>query len=203
MRNRSAAFGSFVTSSRFRHDDGDIRSHPRLQLQLRIIDSDHDIVGDDILYGRGGIAHLRDFPVEDAVRGMHRRLKSTPWFSSTVPTSASATLVVDLHLREVVRDREEHRRVHRGGDGLAHVYAAGDHCSIDGRAYRAALEINLRLLEVGLLDLQRGLGLSKGGKRTVEIGLRGSFLGNEILLSLAVILASSREDSASATSPSF
>ena len=54
---------------------------------------------------------------------------------------------VDLHLGEVLRDREERRRRERGGDRLPDVDAARDDDAVDGRDDVRVREVHLRLVE--------------------------------------------------------
>ena len=57
---------------------------------------------------------------------------------------------VDLHLAEIFGDREERRRLQRGRDGLADVDAARDDRAVGGRNDRGVVEVDLRLMQVGV-----------------------------------------------------
>ena len=85
---------------------------------------------------------------------------SSPGYASTRnvtvlirPDAADVGLVdvrVDLHLRQVGRDDEQRRRLHARGDRLADVHAALDHDAVDRRGDGAVIEVDLRLVQVGL-----------------------------------------------------
>ena len=64
---------------------------------------------------------------------------------------------LDLHVAQVLRDGEQHRRLQAGGHGLAGVDVAQDHRAVDRRADDGALEVDLRLLEQRLALLDGGL----------------------------------------------
>ena len=71
---------------------------------------------------------------------------------------------LDLHVAQVLRDGEQHRRLQAGGDGLPGVDVAQDHGAVHRRADDGALQVHLRLLE------QR-LALLDGGQRAAHLRL--------------------------------
>ena len=88
---------------------------------------------------------------------------------------------VDLHLREVVCDRKDYRRLQTRGHGLADIDAARDDLAIDRRCDGAMLEISLSLVERALLDLHACFRLMQVRHRLVEIGLRRILLFHQFL----------------------
>ena len=72
---------------------------------------------------------------------------------------------VDLHFRQIVRDREDHRRLQTGRDRLANIDIARNHHPIDRRRDRAMVEIRFRFIERALFDLHVPFRLMKRGRR--------------------------------------
>ena len=78
-----------------------------------------------------------------------------------------------------IADREEDRRVHRGGDGLADVHMAADHHAVDRRSNDGAIEAHARLRHAGSCGgdvrfgaFHVGRSLQHGGAREIELGPR-------------------------------
>ena len=101
---------------------------------------------------------LRRFP--DLRDGAHERLarkrvhrERRPVVQLDAPDIRLVHAGLDLHLRQVLRDREEHRRLQARRDRLAHVHLARDHHPLHRRADRGVIEIDLGLLERGVLLL--------------------------------------------------
>src|SRR5439155_3536396 len=51
-----------------RRRDRDVGGHAGLELELRVLDRDDDVVGHDVLHGDGRVPHLRDLAVEGLTR---------------------------------------------------------------------------------------------------------------------------------------
>ena len=154
-----------------RDDDRDVGGHAWLELEVGVVHGNDDVVRDHVLHGRRGVAHLHDVAVESAVR------KRIDGKIHLLPDLDHADIGlghggVDLHFREVVGDDEKDGRIHRRGDGLAHIDAARNDDAVDRRMDRAMVEIDLRFLEIRLFYLHRRLGLVERGRGVVEIGLR-------------------------------
>ena len=113
-------------------------------------------------------------------------MKSTVWPASTVADVRLGHVGVDLHFREVIRDRENDRRAQAGRHGLPDIDAARDDDAVDRRSDRAMIEIDLRLLQRAFLDLHVRLRLMKIGHRLVEIGLRGVLFRDQVFGSLGI-----------------
>src|SRR5439155_24834898 len=146
----------------FRGDHLDVRGHPRQQAAAGIVDRDHDGVGDDVLDDLGRLADLRHAAHERlAGEGVHR--EGRPILEPHAPDVGLVHADLDLHLGEVLGDREQHRRLQRGGHRLADVDLARDDHAVDRRADRRVLEVGRRLGETGLL--------------LVDLGARGLQLG--------------------------
>ena len=89
---------------------------------------------------------------------------------------------------EVVRDRENDRRLQAGRDRLANIDIARDHDAIDRRRDRAVVEIRFRLIERALFDFHVGFRLMKIRHGLIEVRLGGILLGKEILRAFRVYL---------------
>ena len=90
-------------------DDDNVRRHARAEAQVFVVYVDDGIVGDDVLKRGRSIANLPDLAGEalprkrvDCEIGLH------PHFEA--PDVAFGHVGVDLHLRQVLRNREERRR---------------------------------------------------------------------------------------------
>ena len=93
---------------------------------------------------------------------------------------------VDLHLREIVHDREQRRRVQRGRHGLADLGEAVDDDAINRRVQRAATQVGPATLERGLADTDLHLSLLELREDLVEVGLRDEVLTREGLGAIGV-----------------
>jgi len=84
---------------------------------------------------------------------------------------------VDLHAREILRDREQHGRLQRRRDGLPDVDRALEHRAVDGRADGRVLEIDPRDAHgrARLADLSLGRRLV--GRGLIVLRLRGVEVG--------------------------
>ena len=71
-RKRSAAFGTREHVLALGVDDGDVGGHPRAQAQVRVVDVDDRVVGDDVLHRRRRVADLPDLAVEALARETRR-----------------------------------------------------------------------------------------------------------------------------------
>ena len=87
---------------------------------------------------------------------------------------------LDLHAAQVLGQREEHRRLQRGGDGLAGLDAALEHDAVDRRQDARfgdfdLLEMYVRLgdRDVSLGRCHRGDGAVARGARIIEDPARG------------------------------
>ncbi len=91
---------------------------------------------------------------------------------------------IDLHFREVLGDRKNHRRIHCGGHRLADVDRPGNDCPVNRRVDLAVIEIDLGLFQIGRLDHDRGLRLVQGRQSRVKVGLGGGMLSYQFLLAI-------------------
>jgi hypothetical protein len=89
-----------------------------------------------------------------------------------------ADVGVHLHLRQVLGDHEEGRRLEAGGDGLTGIDVAGHHDAVDRGIDRGIAEIEFdrgqrghRLIHLRLRDLDLGLGVAEVCGGQVEIRL--------------------------------
>ena len=160
----------------------DVRRHSRDELSRRIRHRDDHRVGDDVLDDLSRLPDLRDSPDE---RFPGKRVDREA--GAVVELDAADVRLVharlDLHPREVLGDGEEHRSLKARGDGLADVHLAGDDDAVHGGLDRRVVEIDLGLLERGILLLHqrtRGLG---GGLGHAELGERRLDTRRERLLS--------------------
>jgi hypothetical protein len=142
-RQRSAALATFSTLSRLSETMRTFAVMPGTEPQVRVRRVDDDRVGDDVLHGRRGLADLLDDAVERAA-GNASTLNVARWSGRTRPMSVSSIATGDLHLRQVLGDREQRRRVEARGDRLARVDLARDHDAVDRRGDRGLLEVVLR-----------------------------------------------------------
>src|SRR5439155_24510974 len=100
----------------------------------------HDGVGDDVL------AHLRRLADLVDVAGERLAGKRVDRERGAIVEldAADVRLVharLDLHLREVLGDREEHRRLQARGNRLADVDLAGGDDAVDGGPDRRVVEV--------------------------------------------------------------
>ena len=93
---------------------------------------------------------------------------------------------IDLHLREIICDLKNHRRLQTGGNSLANIDAARDHYAVDRGSDRAVLKIGLHFVQRTLLDFHIGLALMQIRHRLIEVRLRRRFSGEEVLSALRV-----------------
>ena len=133
-------------------NDCHICGHAGLQEEFRIGYVHDDVVGRDVLDTDRDLAYLPYGPLEHAVREcVNAEVRS---FSvSQIADIRFAHVGIDLHLRQVLGDQKQRRRLKAGGDGLADVDIARDHRAVNRRDDVGIVEIDLRLLEVGLLLL--------------------------------------------------
>jgi hypothetical protein len=88
---------------------------------------------------------------------------------------------VDLHFREIIRDRKNHRRLQTGRDRLSDVDAAGDHLAVHRRCNRAMIEIGLRFIERALFNFHIRFGLMQVRRRLIDVSLRRIFFREQFL----------------------
>ena len=88
---------------------------------------------------------------------------------------------VDPHPGQVVGDQEQHRRLERGGHGLAHVHVARDHDAVDrgrddgvAQVHLGLVQVRLRLALRGLVGLELGDGAVVVGLGRLEVGRRAA-----------------------------
>ena len=167
----------------FRGNDRDIRRHARLQFQVQIGDRNDHVISHDVLHGDGRVAILHDLALKGPIgKGVNGEIHVL--FDFDIADVGLGHVGVDLHPRQVVRDKEEHRRIHRRGHGLADIDVARDDDAIDGRVDRAVLQVDVGQFEIGVLHLHGGLGLVKRGDGGIEIGLRRGVLVDQLLFAL-------------------
>ena len=105
---------------------------PGMQPLARVVDADDRVVGDDVLHGgRAAAAPARPCPRTRVGEGVHAERDLLA--RAHAPDVGLVDGGVDLHLRQVVRDHEQDRRLERRGHRLAHVHVARDHDAVDGR----------------------------------------------------------------------
>ena len=116
---------------------------PGPQLAVLVVDAQHGVVRDDVLRDRRLRANLEDRARERLARVRvdgERRLLALVQLADVGLVDGG----VHLHARQVLRDREQHGRLQRRRDGLAHVDRALQHRARDGRADRRVLEVDAR-----------------------------------------------------------
>ena len=79
---------------------------------------------------------------------------------------------VDLHLGQVLRDREQRGGLQAGRDGLPHVHGARDDDAVDGGADDRVLEVELGLAQSRLVLADLGDGRQELGLGDLEGRLR-------------------------------
>ena len=137
-------FGTFTTFSTRGDRDRHVGGHAREELQVRIREVDDRVVGDDVLHRRRVHADLAHDALERSPSGKASTLNVTGLPRLDAADVGLVHLGVDLHLRQVLRDREDRRRLQRGGDGLADVDVARDDDAVDRRADHRVVEIGAR-----------------------------------------------------------
>ena len=80
---------------------------------------------------------------------------------------------VDLHLRQIICDGKNYRRLQAGCHGLADIDTTGNDFAIDWRCDGTMIEIRFRLVERALFDFKICFGLMQISHRLIEILLRG------------------------------
>ena len=137
------------------HHELHVRRHPRQETAPGIVDGDDDDVGDDVLDDQRRLADLGHGAAErlpgEGVDGEGRPVLDLD--------AADVGLIharLHLHLREILGDREERRRLEAGRHRLPDVDGARDDDAVDRGADHRAVEIHLRLLERGLALLDLG-----------------------------------------------
>ena len=168
------AQGSFLLSGHNRH----VRRHARFELQVFVVDRDHDVVRHDVLHADRRVPHLRDGPVEKVFRvSIHAEAGSLSF--SHAADIGLADIGVHLHLHQVLRDDKEGGGLEAGHDGLTDVHGAGDHNAVYRRVDGGIAEIQfgggegrLRLVQLGLHHLHVGFGVAIVCFSQIEIRLR-------------------------------
>ena len=137
----------------------DVGRHARAQRVVAVVDVDHGVVGHHAL-GRGRrVADLADHAVELPARERVDRERRLHALGQPADV-ALGDRGVDLHAREVLGDREQHRRLERRRHGLADVDRARQHDAVDRRVDR-----RVRQGELGLRQVGGGLGLARRARR--------------------------------------
>ena len=158
------------------HDDRDIGRHAGLQLQVLVAHIDDRRVGNDALLGRSRVAHLPHAAGEGAVRErVHRELHFLTFGDAAHVGFGDGG--VDLHLGEIVHQREKDRCVHARIDGAAFVGLAVEHHAVDRRGDHGAFEIELGVGDGRLAGQHGGVRLRQLRVDAVEL-----LLGNQLLL---------------------
>ena len=153
--------------------------HAGLELQVRVVDFNHRIVGDDILDGNRSVADLSDFASEGAAgESVHDETGDLALLDR--PDVRLGNIGIDLHLREVVGDHEEGGSIHARGHGLAHVHVAGDHNAIHGSINCAVGQIDSRAFEGCFFDFNLRFGLVQIGGSLVVVGFGDQLVFEEI-----------------------
>ena len=97
--------------------DGGVRRHARQQFSGSVVHVDDHVVGDDVVDGLRVDANLRDLAFERLVRiCQHGKVHGVAGLD--VADIRLADVDVHFHLTKILRDREERRRLQRGGHGL-------------------------------------------------------------------------------------
>ena len=116
------------------------------------------------------VANLHDLAGERAVRkSVHRETHRLAVLDR--PDVGFRDVGVDLHFRQIIGDDEDRRRVHAGGDGLAHIHAARDDDAIHRRINGAMGQIHFGPLKGGFLELLHRLRLVEVGHGFIVIRL--------------------------------
>ena len=155
-----------------RGDDRNICRHAGLQFLVGITHANDRVVGYHVLHGDRRVAHLSYFSLE----GAGRKRVDRELHILIHRDSAHVRLRhvgVDLHFREIVRDRKNDRRLQTRRDGLTDIDVSRNHDPIDGRRDRAMVEVRFHFLERAFLDLHVRFRLVQVRGRLVEIRLRG------------------------------
>jgi hypothetical protein len=137
-------------------DDAHVGGHAGQQRHVRVLRRDHHGVADHVLHRLRRLADLADLAVEAAPRESVDREGR----GQADAQAAHIGLVdrgFDLHVAQVLRDGEEHRRLQARGDRLPGVDVAQDDRPVHRGADDGALQVHLRLLEQRLALLDRGL----------------------------------------------
>ena len=122
-----------------------------------VVHGDDRVVGDDVL-GRGRLqAHLLDAGPRRSRSGKASTLEGDLLARAHTADVGLVDRGVDLHLREVVGDHEEHGRLEGGGHRLADVDVARDHDTVDRGGDDGVAEVHLGLVEVRLRPADRRL----------------------------------------------
>ena len=129
-------------------DDADGRGHAGLELEIRIVDVYDGVIGDDVLHDLRRVADVADAAAEriagigiDRERHAHVRLQP--------PDVGLRDVRMNFHFPQVLRDRENHGRGQRCGDGLPAVHGARDHHAVGRRQDVGVAQVRLRGLERG------------------------------------------------------
>ena len=123
-------------------DDRNVGSHPGLQFQISVIHSDDRVVGDNILDGRGRVSNLDNIAMENAPReSVDREIHFLPDIDGADIRFGDGG--VDLHFRQIIGNRENHRCAQAGSHGLPNVDTSGNDDAVDRRSDGAMLEVDL------------------------------------------------------------
>ena len=150
----------------------DIRRHPWLQLEIRVIDLDHGRIGDDVLDVLRRQPDLSDAAVERV-----RRVRVNREGHATVGAELANVCFIDvgknLHAAEIVCDQKQRWSLEARCDGLSDVHIPRYDYAVDRSADNRVLEIDrsklngcsrllrlcLRLIHLRPRRLDLGLGL--------------------------------------------
>src|SRR3989441_1183339 len=148
-----------------------VRRHAGQELPRRVVHGDDDRVRHDVLHDLPRLPDLRDGALERLARKrVHCERGTVVEFDAPDIRLVHASL--DLHLRQVLGDREEHRRLQARRNGLADIHLARDHDALHRRADRGVIEIHLGLLEAGVFLLHLRARRYKHGFRHAQLGDR-------------------------------
>ena len=158
-------------------DELDVGRHPGHQPSRRVLDAHDDRVGHDVLDHLRSLADLRH-DARERLAGKRVDREACPILELEAADVRLVHARLDLHLRQVLGDREEDRRLQARRDGLADVDLPRHDDAVDRRQDRRVIEIDLRLLEAGvlLIDLrarrhQHGLGDAELRDRRLDGGI--------------------------------
>ncbi len=161
--------------------DRNVGRHSRLEFKVRISDPDDRVIGHDILDDERLIVDVVDLSMKRTFGiSVHRELGllAHPDLSDIGLVHAG----INLHLGQVLCDREKGRGLKRGRHGLAHIHVTGDDDPVHRRPDRGVTEIGLGETEGCLILHDLSLGGLQSGNGEVISGLRGILvtLGNQI-----------------------
>ena len=140
-------------------------------MELGVREVDDCVVGDDVLDRRRIHADLAHDSAERVFRErIDLEARRVPALD---PTDVGLVyLRVDLHLGQVLRDREDGRRLQRRSDRLAHVDVARHDDAVDRRANHGMVEVGAGDRNGGVLLAHQRLGLRDTRRRGIPRRLR-------------------------------